>query len=80
MGHCSDCFSEQAIGFSYWSMSTMYLNAGAMVTDILVSTVVMAIIGPGHCPGLGQGKIRPAGGKEETPDQDLVRGYLFQGI
>ena len=34
-----------AIAFSYWSMSTMYLNAGAMVTDILVSTVVMAIIG-----------------------------------
>ncbi len=33
------------IGFSYWSMSTMYLNAGAMVTDILVSTVVMAIMG-----------------------------------
>ncbi|MRR21578.1 hypothetical protein EG830_01185 [bacterium] len=34
-----------AIAFSYWSMSTMYLNAGAMVTDIVVSTVVMAIIG-----------------------------------
>jgi hypothetical protein len=33
------------IGFSYWSMSTMYLNAGAMVTDILVSTVVMAVLG-----------------------------------
>ncbi|MDZ7635064.1 MAG: hypothetical protein U5L72_11825 [Bacteroidales bacterium] len=33
------------IGLSYWSMSTMYLNAGAMVTDILVSTVVMAIMG-----------------------------------
>ncbi len=26
-------------------MSTMYLNAGAMVTDILVSTVVMALLG-----------------------------------
>jgi len=33
------------IAFSYWSMSTMYLNAGAMVTDIVVSTVVMAIVG-----------------------------------
>ncbi len=33
------------IGLSYWSMSTMYLNAGAMVTDILVSSVVMAIMG-----------------------------------
>lgn len=33
------------IAFSYWSMSTMYLNAGAMVTDILVSTVVMAVVG-----------------------------------
>jgi hypothetical protein len=33
------------IAFSYWSMSTMYLNAGAMVVDILVSTVVMAIVG-----------------------------------
>jgi len=33
------------IGLSYWSMSTMYLNAGAMVTDILVSTGVMAIMG-----------------------------------
>jgi hypothetical protein len=33
------------IGLSYWSMSTMYLNAGAMVTDILVSTAVMAIMG-----------------------------------
>lgn len=34
-----------AIAFSYWSMSTMYLNAGAMVTDILVSSAVMAILG-----------------------------------
>ena len=34
-----------ALAFSFWSMSTMYLNAGAMVTDILVSTVVMAVIG-----------------------------------
>lgn len=33
------------IAFSYWSMSTMYMNAGAMVTDILVSTVVMAVVG-----------------------------------
>ena len=33
------------IGLSYWSMSTMYLNAGAMVTDILGSSVVMAIMG-----------------------------------
>ncbi len=33
------------IAFSYWSMSTMYLNAGAMVVDIMVSTVVMAIVG-----------------------------------
>ncbi len=33
------------IAFSYWSMSTMYLTAGAMVTDILVSTAVMAVIG-----------------------------------
>ena len=33
------------IAFSYWSMSTMYLNAGAMVTDILVSTAVMAVLG-----------------------------------
>ena len=33
------------IGLSYWSMSTMYLNAGAMVTDILVSTGVMALMG-----------------------------------
>jgi hypothetical protein len=34
-----------ALAFSFWSMSTMYLNAGAMVTDILVSTAVMAVIG-----------------------------------
>jgi len=34
-----------AIAFSYWSMSTMYLNARAMVTDILVSSAVMAILG-----------------------------------
>jgi hypothetical protein len=34
-----------AIAFSYWSMSTMYLNTGAMVADIVVSTAVMAIIG-----------------------------------
>ena len=34
-----------ALGFSFWSMSTMYLNAGAMVTDILASTAVMAVIG-----------------------------------
>lgn len=32
------------IAFSYWSMSTMYLNAGAMVVDILVSTAVMAVV------------------------------------
>jgi hypothetical protein len=34
-----------ALAFSFWSMSTMYLNAGAMVTDIVVSTAVMAVIG-----------------------------------
>jgi hypothetical protein len=33
------------IAFSSWSMSTTYLTAGAMVTDILVSTAVMAVIG-----------------------------------
>jgi len=33
------------IAFSYWSMSTTYLNAGAMITDIVVSMVVMAVVG-----------------------------------
>lgn len=33
------------IAFSYWSMSTTYLNAGAMIVDIAVTTVVMAIVG-----------------------------------
>ncbi len=33
-----------SIGFSYWSMSTMYLNAGAMITDILLTTVVVAVV------------------------------------
>ena len=34
-----------ALSFSFWSMSTMYLTAAAMVTDILVTTAVMAVIG-----------------------------------
>ncbi|MFZ2285350.1 MAG: hypothetical protein WAV93_00015 [Bacteroidales bacterium] len=34
-----------AIAVSYWSTTTMYLRAGAVVVDIIVSTVVMAIIG-----------------------------------
>jgi len=34
-----------ALAFSFWSMSTMYLTAGAMVTDIVVTVAVMAVIG-----------------------------------
>jgi hypothetical protein len=34
-----------ALSFSFWSMSTMYLTAAAMVTDILITTAVMAVIG-----------------------------------
>jgi len=33
------------IGFSFWSMTTMYSNIGALLVDILVSTVVFAIVG-----------------------------------
>jgi hypothetical protein len=34
-----------AINLSFWSMSTMYNNFGALVVDIVVSTVVFAVIG-----------------------------------
>ena len=34
-----------ALAFSFWSMSTMYLTAGAMVTDIVVTVAVMAVLG-----------------------------------
>ena len=33
------------IGFSFWSMTTMYSNIGALLVDILISTVVFAIVG-----------------------------------
>ena len=33
------------IAFSFWSMSTMYRTAGTMVVDIVVTTVVMAVVG-----------------------------------
>ena len=33
------------IDFSFWSMTTMYSNIGALLVDILLSTVVFAIVG-----------------------------------
>ena len=33
------------IGFSFWSMTTMYSSIGVLLVDILVSTVVFAIVG-----------------------------------
>jgi len=34
-----------SFAFSSWSMTTMYNNPGAMLADILVSTIVLALIG-----------------------------------
>jgi len=34
-----------SFAFSSWSMTTMYTNPGAMLADILVSTIVLALVG-----------------------------------
>ena len=33
------------VGFSYWSMTTMYNNFGTLLADIAVSMIVYAIVG-----------------------------------
>jgi len=44
------------IGFSFWSMTTMYSSIGVLLVDILLSTVVFAVMGFSDRAFLGKEK------------------------
>ncbi len=45
------------VSLSSWSMTTMYMNLGALIVDILASTVLFAIIGIIIVLTWGKGKV-----------------------